>query len=558
MSTTRRSTGYVHQKVNTQRKDAHHKAMQLQGLGQFLDAGNIYRGILKADPGNYRASINLGICLLSSGIYQEAALIFHKLHEHNPEDRTVLDLCAKCYFYMQRFDLSISFWKRILRKEPENFEVWSNLALAAGSSSCDIDALAYAMKALEISPCSADAHNNVGAALLALSRVSEATECFKTALELSPNRTDTLSNLGIVMQRQGDHQSAITNFRSCLLTSFNGTQQHTDLLYKMSFSLLATQQFIEGWEAAEAGFKVLGLSSRNPKRHFRVNQWTGEKLEGKRILVWREQGLGDELFLYSMLPDLIATGAKVLIESDTRLIGMLSRSFPDAEVRPQSFDSLSGESTVEDYDFHSPLGSLARFFRRSVDDFLKNRGAYLVPDSRLVQVFEERIEHRPGLKIGISWRTGLDFSNRAVNMTTLNDWFPWLLFEDVTFVNLFYGNCEAEIRALEANWGVDILRWSDVDLRNDQESLAAIMCNLDLVISSDSAPAMLAGALGLPLYMYGELGSNNFGTKKFPWFPHCKYFSPPDKAMASVIPLVAQAVENDYGLKSITKQHQLC
>jgi len=532
-------------------------ALRLMEAGKHAEATDWFRKVLNSRSEDYVANINLGVCLLMTGSIPEASRILHRLHERHPNDEKLLDLCAKAYFHLQRFDIAIQFWRLLAKARPGKFEVWCNLALAASSSGKDIDALAYAFKALEIEPTNPVAHNNLGGALQTLLRDEEALQCYQTALELDPQNTDAISNLAITFQRQGRHEEALRYFERCKELGLSGSVQNADLTYKASFSLLSLGRFVEGWEAHEFGFAVLSNSGRNPKRKFLAKQWAGENLEGKRILVWREQGLGDELFLYSMLPDLQTTGAKIVIESDTRLVGLLSRSFSDAEVRPQSFNSLSGESTVEDYDFHSPLGSLARFLRRSIDDFHKSRRGYLVPDPNLVEIFGRRLKHFTGLKIGISWRTGIDFSNRAVNITALRDWFPWLLFKDVTFVNLFYGDGEAEIRAVEDNWGINILRWSDVDLRNDQESLAAIMCNLDLVISSDSAPAMLAGALGVPLYMYGGLGSSNFGTKKFLWFPHCKFFSPPDKAMASVMPLVAQAVMNDYGLTSISEQHQV-
>jgi hypothetical protein len=124
------------------------------------------------------------------------------------------------------------------------------------------------------------------------------------------------------------------------------------------------------------------------------------------------------------------------------------------------------------------------------------------------------------LKVGLCWRSGARHGERSRYYPDLADWRPILAVPETTFVNLQYDDCQAELTAIEAASGVAIRRWSGIDLKNDLESVAALMWHLDVVITAPTAVCSLAGALGTETWQL-DPGTDwtAFGEERSPWFP---------------------------------------
>jgi len=287
----------------------------------------------------------------------------------------------------------------------------------------------------------------------------------------------------------------------------------------------------KGWEYYDGGFSPMVpiAGSRTPKRTFNVPLWEGQNLEGKRLLVWREQGLGDELLFGSCLPDLRELACeKVIVECDPRLVGILSRSFPDYLVRAQAYSATNGMSPYADFDYHLPIGSLMRHFRKSIEDFSKS-GPYLVASEEMVVDFQSRLAgYRDKPLVGICWRSGKLSPVRNLSYTALEDWRPILESGKVNIVSLQYGEAEAEIVEVEKKLGVKIIRWHDLDQKNELDRVFAMMKCLDLVVSVNTAPLRMASALGLPVLSVEARGWTRLGQAKpkSPWFPNNHLIEP--------------------------------
>jgi ADP-heptose:LPS heptosyltransferase len=137
-----------------------------------------------------------------------------------------------------------------------------------------------------------------------------------------------------------------------------------------------------------------------------------------------------------------------------------------------------------------------------------------------VQTFKNRLSGFSGKKlVGICWRSGLFSIARNSNYTALLDWKDLLSQQDFQFVNLQYGDCENELLEIEAALGIQILRWTDLDLKNDLENVLGLIKNLDAVVTVGTAVSSLAGSCNVQTYLLAKPGWMMLGqTERYPWY----------------------------------------
>jgi ADP-heptose:LPS heptosyltransferase len=187
-------------------------------------------------------------------------------------------------------------------------------------------------------------------------------------------------------------------------------------------------------------------------------------------------------------------------------------------------------------------------FRKKITDFYKPI-KFLKPDPILEKEYKTRLSAYSSKKlVGICWRSGMLSATRNSGYSALTDWGKLLNNTNLQFVNLQYGDCEDEILEAEKKFGVEILRWSDTDLKDDLERFIALASNLDAVVSVSSAPAPLAGAAGIKTYILSDSYSWIFlGEKtKYPWFPNNEFFVPNKNYphFLDYLPNISTSIEN--------------
>ncbi len=344
-----------------------------------------------------------------------------------------------------------------------------------------------------------------------LGHLDDAHELLSRSLVLSGGSAAAHSNIGVVLMQLGRFDESVEHFRTAIAADPENNIYHGYLGY----TLLAAGRLREAfapWDRAIDG----GLRGR--ERDTGVPRWTPADTD-TRVLVYREQGVGDEIMLASLYPDLIDTAREVVIECDTRLVPLFTRSFPGAAVRAQTHDELRGE-TAHDFDRAIPAGSLIQWFRPTVAAF-PDRRAFLVPDPERVARWRERLaETGPGPYVGISWRSRIQTAERRLEYTRLDEWSEVFGAGAATWVNLQYDDCNAELRDAQTRFGVQIHRWDWLDLMNDFDEVAALVGALDLVVAPFNAIAMLSGALGVDTVAMGNrYGWGELGSGRMPWQP---------------------------------------
>ena len=344
-----------------------------------------------------------------------------------------------------------------------------------------------------------------------LGHLDDALEMVTRALVLSGGSPAAHSNVGVVLMQLGRFDESVEHFHQAIA----GDPENNGFHGYLGYALLSAGRLAEAfdpWERAIHG----GL--RGSERAVEVPQWTPADSDA-RVLVYREQGVGDEIMLASMYPDLVDAAREVVVECDTRLVPLFARSFPTAEVRAQTHDEMRRES-MHDFDRAIPAGSLIRWFRPTLGAF-PDRSSFLVPDPERVVAWRERLAALgPGPYVGVSWRSKIQTAERRLEYTRLDEWRDIFSVPGVTWVNLQYDDCNRELRDAEKRFGVQINRWDWLDLMNDFDEVAALMTALDLVVAPFNAVAMLSGALGVRTVAMGNrYGWGELGSGRMPWQP---------------------------------------
>lgn len=422
-------------------------------------------------------------------------------------------------------------YRRALALAPSLGEAWGHLGLVLQRRGAPVVGEGMQRRALRLDGPDAVPLFNLGCCLEAQGRIAAAEHCYHRAAALRPDMAQVHVNLGYAALAADQDGKAEAAFRRAarLMPSLAAAHWNLGLGYLKKGWLDA------GWRHYEYRFTAAGVPLSFP-----MARWNGASLNGRRLLVWREQGLGDELLFASCYPDLERLNSPVTIECDPRLLGLFGRSFPWADLRGAGRPVRSGDA-----DLQIPAGSLPQVCRFRLAR-IPARTAYLQPDPVRLAWWRQRLEpiRRGRLLVGIGWRSQKVDAYRQNAYTDLADWGPVLTLPGTAFINLQYDDCAAEIRRAEDRWGVPIHGFDHLDLKHDLEGLAALIAALDLVIVPATAAGELAGALGVPVWRLCRADWTRLGTTGTrPWFPSHRTFSPsPGQPMGDMLLSVAVAL----------------
>ena len=406
-----------------------------------------------------------------------------------------------------RIDDAIAAYRKAIRQTPGLAPAQFNLGQLLRERRDYAGAAACFEGAARLRPTAADAWLNLGAMLERCDRHQEAIEAYGRAAVCAPEDPVGEYNRGNVLLALGDYPGAAAAFRAAIERS----PAHLDSQWNLATALLGMGDLANGWPQYEWRWAKRGVQ---PADRFRWPLWSGEPVADRRLLVWREQGLGDELLFATCVRELMAGGAEVTLAVSPRLVSLFERAFPGVTViEDGKWRSLS-------FDFHIPAGSLPRYLRSTRASFpLESR--YLVPLSSHATRWVTRLERLgAGPKVGICWRSGLLTEDRVHQYSSLEDWSSLFELPGIHWINLQYDECGAELERAERRFDVKIHRWPDENLRDDLESVVGLLWNLDAVVTAATAVCSFAGAAGVRTWQV-DAGTDwtALGEKRSPWFP---------------------------------------
>jgi tetratricopeptide (TPR) repeat protein len=467
-------------------------------------------------PSHLTTLTNLALALHTLGRSEEALQHSRYAVDLAPASVAAVERHAGLLSALLRWQEAQPFCELSVSLDPENFAVYLGLGDCYTFQQLHHEAARCYWKALQLKPDCAAAANNLGTCLTLGGCREEALTLFTKAAELKPDDAMAWSNLGVAALDLGDPEMALQYFTRAL--ALNPAQP--EALWNRSHSLLSLGRLAEGWEAYEWRWK-----GQIQARPFPQPRWDGSKLYGKTILVWMEQGLGDQIGFASILPDLCRAGAHCIVEADWRLMGLLKRSMPGVETFPTA-DPPCPRTREPEIDFQIPAGSLPRFLRTTLENFPREP-SYLIPDSTRAAEFGRRVAALgDGLKVGICWRSKLNRERRSVRYAPLDQWRPILTQPGIQFINLQYHCGQDELLDIQREFGTAVHGWDDLDLTDDQDGVAALISTLDLVVTAPTAVPELAGAVGVPTWILARKTNDwtCLGQNYNPWHPTLRYF----------------------------------
>lgn len=491
----------------------------LSALGRHAEAVAYLRAAVAADPDLTAAHGDLADTLLQSGEFRAAENSCRRAVALRPDalvDRLRLveilenagrtaealaELSIAQEFSPDRFDLLIRLFRTLSRlgmypealriaeraiiENGENFHTWYLLAVSRYGVADMQGAVDACQKALIHDAGRPEVHVVLGSAFFALGRVADAKVAYQRALAIAPDFPDARFHIGLIQLMSGEYR--------------------------------------EGWQGFEQRFR------REKSRAMRpcTPAWDGTPSKGVTLLVMREQGLGDEIMFSSCYPQLISQMQRCFIECEPRLEKLFARSFPGAVFCPLE-DVKTREQTNpgDEIDARIYAGSLPQYLRGKPEDFPAHDG-YLKPDPLRTEYWRERLASLgTGLKVGISWRGGTVFTHQKRRTLSLPALLPVLSVPGVRWINLQYGNRTGEIAEVRNASGVDIVDWPEA-IDGDYDETAALVSELDLVISVCTSVVHLTGALGRPVWVMTALVPEwRYGLRgtTMPWYPQARLF----------------------------------
>ena len=461
----------------------------LSSLGRLDDSIASYRKAVASKPRYVDGLNNLGNMLKDAGQLTDAMESYQAVLVIDPENLNAHFSLGNIFLAQKRFDEAKKEFKKTLALDSSIPVAANNLGGILQSQGELAEAKTYFHQAITLSPDYAEAWNNYGNCLMQENNLQEAETATRKAIELKPDFADAYNNLGVVLRMLGRPDEAKAAHEDALRLQPDSVKAK----FNESILDLLRGNFRNGWAGYELRWKAdEDHEFSGSYLDISVPLWDGSSLEGKRILIWGEQAVGDQIMFASMVPDLVAARAKVRVACEPRLIPLFQRSFPGIEV--------SEKATEDGIDCHLPMGSLALHLRPDGASF-PDRPAYLRADPDRTREIRERYSSLfPAWRlIGISWRSGNKSQGRARSIL-LDDWQGILGTEGCAFINLQYGDVTQEIKALHDRTGLVVHHDDAIDPLKDMDAFASQIAALDQVISIDNSTVHAAGALGVPVW----------------------------------------------------------
>lgn len=453
----------------------HHLGEAHERIGNFQAAADSYRRAVALQPDSPELHCHLARVLYQSGALEQAAEMYQRALAIDPKRFEIYNDLGLVLTNLGNFGAAIEAFRRSLRLNPRSAKTIAGLGYLferKGDLLCAADAYRDAIK---LDPKLYAAYTDLGFVLYGLGEVAEASDCFERLRALQPDSAEATANLGLIHLLQGNLSA--------------------------------------GWTEYESRWKV-GVGD---DRVLVQRRWKGEPLAGERILIYAEQGFGDTLQFVRYVPLVAARGGEVVLETQPQLHRLLSRTCGVSQV-------ISRGEALPEFTWQCPLLSLPLVFGTELAT-IPAEVPYVYPDPAQAEAWRHRLEGNTR-RIGLVWGGNPGMQRNRLRSIPLELLIPLMKMPGTTFYSLQLGPGSEQVKRLPPD-----VRLIDLAAElKDFADTAAIIANLDLVISIDSSVAHLAGALGQPVWVMLNKGCDwrwFLEREDSPWYPTARLFRQP-------------------------------
>lgn len=485
------------------------RANVLQDLKRFEDAHADYERALAIEPNRVEILSNNGNALQGLGRHQESLIYYQRALAIDPNFLSGWFNQGNALQAMLDFSGSIDCYRRALAIDPNYAEGFFNAAKSFFELGQIDDALVYLDRVLAIMPNHLEALSNRGVALLKIHDYQRAVSTLEQVLSINPKHVQALMSHGFSMLQLRHIDQAIADFAKVSIIDPNDFESQ----FNEGFCRLLMRDFKEGLRQYEYRWEVKNLGLVKPD--LPCPEWTGEQsLQGKTLLVYEEQGLGDIMQFCRYTQKIVDLGGRVIITAPKSLQGIL-QSMPSI-----SKVFLAGE-VISGFDYACPLLSLPYLLGEEFATIYAP-SKYLSSDPTIVDIWKNKIAHLKSPKIGVVWSGNPAYGNDQKRSIALEK-FSKICVAGAQYISL-QKECRDEDKLVLTDHPNIHFMGDDI---NDFSDTAAIIELMDLVITVDTSVAHLAGALGKQVWILIPFNSDwrwFIDGDVTPWYPSARLF----------------------------------
>jgi tetratricopeptide (TPR) repeat protein len=479
----------------------------LREEGKLNEAIAAHRAAVAIKPDYAEARYNLANALATAGRTIEAIEEYRRTIELKPSLAEPYNNLGNALFASGKIDEAIAACREAIARKADYPEAHFNLGVALQARNEMTAAVASLKRAIALRGDFADAYYNLGNVLHDCDELEPAIEAYRKAIELKSDFAECWSNLGIALRDAGRLEESDAAY----LRALEIKPDYAPVHWNLGLNYLLEGKLDAGWQENEWRWKCAGFPS--PKRRFREPMWKGEALGGRTILLHAEQGFGDTIQFARYVPLVEARGGHVILQCQKELALLFQSSFKGVETIPM-------EQTASGFDFHCPLMSLPLVFETRLETIPAEQ-AYLAAEGAAVDRWRARHSEMRGIRVGLAWAGSPTHKRDRQRSIVMERLLPLAAVKGVHFFSLQKG---VDIdRSCFSKFGIiDV-----ADELKDFAQTAAVMANLDLVISVDTAVAHLAGALGKNVWTLLPWVPDwrwLLGRDDSPWYPTMRLF----------------------------------
>jgi tetratricopeptide (TPR) repeat protein len=479
--------------------------------GRFESALEDYGKALRLKPDFAEAYCNRSNALTALGRYEEAVRDCQQALRLQPKNPSNHNSLGNAYKGLRKLAEAVDCYQQALRINPAYAEACNNLGAVLADLDRLEEAIAFYRDALCLKPDFAEAFRNLAAVLLKRSQWEEAVVLLQHVLRLRPNFAEAYDDLGFALGAQGRLEEAAHSYEQAIRLKPDYAPAHGSL----AFNCLQRGDFERGWAELEWRRRL-----QKQPRFFQRPVWDGGCLTGRTILLHAEWGLGDTIQFIRYAKLVKNRGGAVIVECQPALLPLLASA-------PGIDRLVAAGSALPPFDVHAALLSLPGILKTTLSNVPADI-PYLSADARLQRRWRRRLGRYPGFKIGIAWQGNSNYKRDPQRSIPLRNFAPLSRIPGVCLLSIQKGVGTAQLDGL-----ADRFRLLNLGSPGfDEESgafmdTAAIMKNVDLVITCDTSIAHLAGALGVPVWVALPFAPDwrwLRDREDSPWYPTMRLF----------------------------------